>query len=107
MCCYCMLLGWIHGSYLGLQEGSYRHSSHASGRVQRKRRYSRYGKGDCKHVTVWLCVSMCLVAVDVAVRVVGGGGSESWLSRMLAHIWLQMYLCVLLSFLLLHHCFGC
>ena len=50
MCCYCMLVAWIHGSYVGLRE--YRHRSHAVGRIPRKRRYARYGKGDSEIVTV-------------------------------------------------------
>ena len=35
MCTYCMLLGWMDCSYVGLLEWSYRHCSHASGRVPR------------------------------------------------------------------------
>ena len=54
MCCYCMLVGWTHSSYESLREWSYRHRSHAVGRVQRQHRFSRYGEGDGEIVT--LCV---------------------------------------------------
>ena len=52
MCCYCFLVVWMHASCAGLQEGSYRHRSHASGRVPRKHGDSRFGKGDCENVTM-------------------------------------------------------
>ena len=50
-----MLVGWLDGSYVGLLDGSYRHRSHASGRVPRQYRDSKYGEGNCDIVTVVLC----------------------------------------------------
>ena len=64
-----MLIGWRDGSYVGLLEWSYRHSSHAAGRVPLQHRYSRHGKGDSEIITAWRCANMCLVAVRVVVVV--------------------------------------
>ena len=54
-CVVCCIVGWIHGSYVGLLERSYRHRSHASGRVPRQYRDSNYGAGNIDIVTVVLC----------------------------------------------------
>ena len=51
--CCCMLLARMDGSYACLQEWSYQRCSYAVERVQRKHRYSRYGKGSSKIETVW------------------------------------------------------
>ena len=64
-----MLVEWIDGSYVGLLEWSYRHSSHAGGRSPRQYRYSRYGKGDSEIGTLWRCASMRLVGVRAVVVV--------------------------------------
>ena len=103
MCCYCMLVGWMDGSNEGLLEGSYRHSSHAAGRIPRWCRFSKYGKGDSEFGAVCCCASVCLAIVRVVV-VVG----NVVLLRILPHIW---FLYLTPSFVsCFHYCaiaFGC
>ena len=95
-----MFVGWKHGSNVGLQEGAYRHSSHAAGRVPRQHQYSRYGKGDSEIVTVWRCASMCLVVVRVVV-VVGKVIVVADVGTYLVYIFVTID-CIMLS--LLHYC---
>ena len=53
MCCNCMLVGWRHGSYEGLQIWRNRLRSPVSERVSRRRRFSKHGKGDSEIAAVW------------------------------------------------------